>query len=811
MRKRRDDGRMASRALDPLDAEVRGVEARIAEELLPLLQPRPVAGTAPAPPAYVRRHLVEHAAAGEVLDERFLSPQFLPYVDASRLRALSTGGAGVSSGLLPLWRRIAYSWEWDSPAANRDSLQFWLAAQARHRDRRASAEWAWGTRWAHWPAERGEVLVRCPGHTASLSTVVTPDGRAVVITATIGGGDNGDAVRVWDLITGLEVCAPLGPVGYRSTLATAVLPDGRAVAVIGGESGALQVWDLETGGPIGAPWPAHPAGVAGVATVSLPDGRVLAVSSSGGAVEDRCLRLWNLADRTLVARWPADEIMGGAMATAVLPDGQPVVVLPAPHGSLCVLNLASGDRTVHDLLDNASTPYDVATAVLPDRRVVAVTAGGFGSDTMQVWDLVTHTPVCAPMTGHTGPVETVATTVLPDGRVVAVTGSRDHSTRVWDLTTGAPVGAPMIGDSSDVFAVATARLPRGRVVAVTAGGWDETIRLWDLPADTTVDAAPPGGSVGSTAVAPVILSAGRMAAVTAGRDRVLRVWDLDTGTPRAVLPTAHGHDIRHVATATVRGGGRVFAVTSGGWFDLTAYVWDLSAEPVTAQPLAYGVSGVVAVDTALLPDGRVVAIIAGSSVSRGSISVWDLATREPLRTQVSFATDAASSVAAMAAAVLPDGRLMAIVGLLNGPVRTWDLTNRKPVGPAEDARAGTADALATVALPGGRVVAVSGRSDGEVRLWDLHTGTADGPPLCPGGARIAAVATAVLPDGRAVAFASSTDATVRGWDLGTRRPLVHPLRAVRGVGDLCVLPGRAGPRLVLGGAGVACVDVRLNA
>jgi WD40 repeat protein len=96
-------------------------------------------------------------------------------------------------------------------------------------------------------------------------------------------------------------------------------------------------------------------------------------------------------------------------------------------------------------------------------------------------------------------------------------------------------------------------------------------------------------------------------------------------------------------------------------------------------------------------------------------------------------------------------------------------------------------------------------------LWDLHTGTADGPPLCPGGARIAAVATAVLPDGRAVAFASSTDATVRGWDLGTRRPLVHPLRAVRGVGDLCVLPGRAGPRLVLGGAGVACVDVRLNA
>ena len=37
----------------------------------------------------------------------------------------------------------------------------------------------------------------------------------------------------------------------------------------------------------------------------------------------------------------------------------------------------------------------------------------------------------------------MATAVLPDGRVVAVTGSGDATVRVWDLTTGTPIGDPL--------------------------------------------------------------------------------------------------------------------------------------------------------------------------------------------------------------------------------------------------------------------------------------------------------------------------------------------------------------------------------
>ncbi len=55
----------------------------------------------------------------------------------------------------------------------------------------------------------------------------------------------------------------------------------------------------------------------------------------------------------------------------------------------------------------------------------------------------------------------VATGVLPDGRLVAVTASPDGTVRVWDLTTGTPIGDTLTGHTSEVAAVATGVLPDG--------------------------------------------------------------------------------------------------------------------------------------------------------------------------------------------------------------------------------------------------------------------------------------------------------------------------------------------------------------
>ena len=53
--------------------ETVAVEARIAEELLRLTRVRRVGGQVLPPAPYMRRHTVEHAAAGQMLDERYLS------------------------------------------------------------------------------------------------------------------------------------------------------------------------------------------------------------------------------------------------------------------------------------------------------------------------------------------------------------------------------------------------------------------------------------------------------------------------------------------------------------------------------------------------------------------------------------------------------------------------------------------------------------------------------------------------------------------------------------------------------------------
>jgi hypothetical protein len=61
-------------------------------------------------PDALRRNLVEHAAAGGVLDERILTAGFLPFVDAGRLRALTAWGASVGDAgpVLRVWRRAAH-------------------------------------------------------------------------------------------------------------------------------------------------------------------------------------------------------------------------------------------------------------------------------------------------------------------------------------------------------------------------------------------------------------------------------------------------------------------------------------------------------------------------------------------------------------------------------------------------------------------------------------------------------------------------------------------------------------------------------
>ncbi len=151
---------------EPAVVDCRNVEARIAGELARLALPRRVAGRLIPPAPYVRRHAIEHAAAGGVLDSQFISLDFLPFVDAARLRGLSVGAVAATGlqiravALMKVWRQVAHGWEWESPNANANA------------NANASA-------LAFWAACAGLPLVRGPsrisGHTVSQRTGLLPN------------------------------------------------------------------------------------------------------------------------------------------------------------------------------------------------------------------------------------------------------------------------------------------------------------------------------------------------------------------------------------------------------------------------------------------------------------------------------------------------------------------------------------------------------------------------------------------------------------------------------------------------------------
>jgi hypothetical protein len=222
------------------DATV-AVEARIAEELLRLTRGRRVGSQVVPPAPYLRRHAVEHAAAGQILDERYLSAEFLPFADAARLRPLVAHrrrDKQSSPGLVEAWRRAAHVWSWGSPGANADALAFWCAALGQPSEVFAVGG-LWRTRWAVCRIGSGEILGRHTDWVMAVATAVLPDGRPIAIT-----GSEDATVRIWDLVTATPIGQPLtGHTSGVMAVATAVLPDGRPIAITGGWDATVRIWD----------------------------------------------------------------------------------------------------------------------------------------------------------------------------------------------------------------------------------------------------------------------------------------------------------------------------------------------------------------------------------------------------------------------------------------------------------------------------------------------------------------------------------------------------------------------------------------
>ncbi|MEZ0109661.1 WD40 repeat protein [Catenulispora sp. EB89] len=460
------------------------------------------------------------------------------------------------------------------------------------------------------------------------------------------------------------------------TLGTKVV-DGRTLVVAEPRGETVRVWDLATGdgrdepasdfadvvrpGPSTFEFDGQVYTDKPVAPVTV-DGRDLKVSCDGLLV-----RVCDAGtDQQFVEPFRVAPEVVTAVATAVV-DGEHLVVATSgddTHATLWAWELAPREKPGGRITAHAGEVADLATAVVDGRRVIV----SCGDSTLRLWDPAAGELVGAPLTGHLDAVNGVATIVL-DGRPHAVTTSMDATARLWDLTTGRQVG-PCLSryPAADLTAI-----PLAERLAVAFSG--STHHLFAVATAKVGD---------------------RGVAVVGGTDGA-QVWDLATGEARGEPLTEDF--VMQVVTADVDG--RTIAVTAGG--PSRVGLWDLATGASIGElPGEIATEGAVIALAAEEVDGRTVILTARVRLSGGTrIQIWDPVTRT-LIAEIMEDPESRMLVGSLTVAVL-DGRLCLIAGGIipkgRGTLLVWDLATRELVG---ETRVFPSPVSAVIPYPGGR-------------------------------------------------------------------------------------------------------------
>jgi WD40 repeat protein/class 3 adenylate cyclase len=298
----------------------------------------------------------------------------------------------------------------------------------------------------------------------------------------------------------------------------------------------------------------------------------------------------------------------GAVGQSFDADGRHVAATWPEAGMIRVAETATGDIVSRIEMD--IFPWD--SALSPDGTRLAV--AGPDSDSVPVFDVRTGDVLVE--LENTPSVNSVSWS--PNGRWIA-TGDVDSSVRVWDAATGA-LEERLLGHTGIVITVDWS--PDSR--RIVSGGSDGTARVWELQLHPTKETA-----------------------VVVGRQvHLLAAQGTQSGVFAAFSP-----DARHVITGDVGIAG--------------IKIWDLSiqgdAEVVNIP------TDPALVDTAYLPDGRIVA-----SHDGGSVRIWNV-DRDATELVATLGPAGGSDLPVFLVAPSPDGELVAMVRDLSPVVSVWNV------------------------------------------------------------------------------------------------------------------------------------------
>jgi len=239
-------------------------------------------------------------------------------------------------------------------------------------------------------------------------------------------------------------------------------------------------------------------------------------------------------------------------------------------------------------------------------------------------------------------------------------------------------------------------------------------------------------------VSSVAVSPDGKRVVSGSWDKLLKIWDVETG---AEVRTLTGH-LGWVTSVTFSPDGK--RIVSGSW-DKTVKIWDAEtgAEVCTLSGFSTKVTSV-----AFSPDGT--RIVCGSVEC--ILKIWDAATGAEV------CTLAGHSSAVISVSFSPDGKRV-VSGSLDKLVKIWNAET----GAEVCTLSGHADEVDSVAFsPDGKRV-VSGSYDKLVKIWDAATGA----HVCTLTGHTAAVTRVQFSDDGTQVISGSDGETVHFWDVAS--------------------------------------------